>query len=875
MSKLDFRAINAAVLGQWHYLIKEWLPGGKFINDEYFVRNPMRDDRNANSFSVNAHSGQWFDFASGDKGGDPISLYAFLFCGGDNLEAARQLADRFGISPLPAPTNAKPTKQAKWVNAQAPDDPPKPPAAHYYRGQPDAVYTYLSQQGQPLGYVCRFTKSEGGKETIPLTWCQEVDTGQEGWHWKAFAEPRPLYGLDKLAARPEASVLLVEGEKCADAAAVELPDWVCMTWPGGSKAVKKADWLALRGRKVILWPDCDALADKDGKLYPEVKQPGVAAMAAIADQLLALGCNVSWLRIPKPGEKPSGWDVADAIADGLRGADLAAYVRDKAVVYAKKSPPISPPRASESSKKTRENLEVIIDQTDGLEELTGSVRQLVLDANVTLPVRDFILGKLAKKAGVSKWSLLPKKGNGGGDGGDGGELVDRIDELNQRHAIVPMGGRILILNRDYDPVLKKNYFSFSSRPDFELRYCNQKVWLHGEDRGIGQVWIDHPQRRQYEGMAFTPEKQINNFINLWQGWGVKPEGGSCDLFLAFIGEVICAGDDSLFDYVTRWCAHLVQRPRELPETALVLRGKEGAGKNQFMRVLGHMVGAEHYLLLTSMGQVTGRFSGHMANALLVFCNEAVWGGDKSAQGVLKSMITDNVQPVEYKGRDICMVANYKRVVMASNEDWVVPRGANDRHYVIIDVDNGRVGDFAFWERLTAEIRHGCASAFMRYLRAVDLTDWHPRMLPAHLKERGWDLKIRGGGSVVQWWFDVLDDGWLEKTTKEYAGNEDHNWPSYILKEAVHDHYIAWATKRRVSHIESSTVIGKHLAKWGVKACRLRDANSVRQPHYVLPTLDVARKKFTEVFGIPDKVLVNDEENQEVYEGDFEGATINQ
>jgi hypothetical protein len=842
--KLDFKAINAAAVAQLPQLLAEWLPDGKQNGKEYFARNPQRDDRTANSFSVNIHSGVWHDFASGDKGGDPISLYAFLFFSGDNVAAARELGGRFGVAPLPDMSKPK----SDWVNAQVPPDPPRPPAEHFYRHKPDVVYTYRDQAARPIGYVYRFKNSEGGKETIPLTWCQERGTGREGWHWKAFAEPRPLYGLDRLAAKPTATVLVVEGEKCADAAAAELPELACISWPGGGKAVAKADWAALEGRKVVLWPDCDALADKDGGLLPETQQPGIQAMRKVAVKLQKLGCTLWWVDIPKPGEKPSGWDVADAIEDGLRGADLAAWLREKAKPYdAKNAAPDAAPHGATGAAKKRQDLAGIIDKTEDFEELTVTVANLVKSAGLAKPALEQLLAKIAKKANVPKWTLATK---GGGDGGDDDLIAnEQIDALNNRHAIVPIGGRILILNRDYDPVLKKNYFTFSGRHDFELRYCNRTVYRRGEPKGIGEVWVNHPDRAQYEGIQFQPGDESNGFLNLWQGWGVEPNRGSCDRFLEFIGETICAGDDALFEYILKWCAHLVQRPQELPETALVLRGKEGAGKNRFASVLGQIVGGEHYLLLTSMGQVSGRFSGHLANALLVFCNEAVWGGDKSAQGVLKSMITDEVQPVEYKGRDITMVANFKRLLMASNEDWVVPRGANDRHYVIVDVDDGRIGDFAYWRALHEEIDNGGAAAFMRHLLDVDITGWHPRVKPPHIMERGWDLKIRGGGSVVQWWFDVLDRGWI--------GHDEDIWPiENILTETVQDSYIAWATKHKVSHIESKTVLGAQLAKWGIESRQLRVGGSKRKRFYILQALEDARESFSVAFGIPQKVLLD-------------------
>ena len=67
----------------------------------------------------------------------------------------------------------------------------------------------------------------------------------------------PLFGAEQLSLRPDAPVLLVEGEKTAEGAARCLPDAVACTWPGGVKAVGKVDWKILADRDVVLWPDND------------------------------------------------------------------------------------------------------------------------------------------------------------------------------------------------------------------------------------------------------------------------------------------------------------------------------------------------------------------------------------------------------------------------------------------------------------------------------------------------------------------------------------------------------------------------------------------------------------------------------------------
>jgi hypothetical protein len=123
----------------------------------------------------------------------------------------------------------------------------------------------------------------------------------------------------------------VEGEKCADAAEAvlrteeALGPLHAMTWPGGAKAIEKVDWTPLAGRSVVLWPDCDAQTAsatqarkfdvEEGALLPEAEQPGVKAMERIAQLLeqLVPPAKVRMVKIPAPGEKPGGWDVADDV----------------------------------------------------------------------------------------------------------------------------------------------------------------------------------------------------------------------------------------------------------------------------------------------------------------------------------------------------------------------------------------------------------------------------------------------------------------------------------------------------------------------------------------------------------------------------------
>jgi hypothetical protein len=94
--RVDFAVVNAAALGALPTLLARWLPDGHQVGVEWVARNPRRADRRPGSFKVNIRTGRWADFATGNRGGDPISLAAYL-SGLSQVDAARQLGQALGV----------------------------------------------------------------------------------------------------------------------------------------------------------------------------------------------------------------------------------------------------------------------------------------------------------------------------------------------------------------------------------------------------------------------------------------------------------------------------------------------------------------------------------------------------------------------------------------------------------------------------------------------------------------------------------------------------------------------------------------------------------------------------------------------------------
>lgn len=289
----DFDNLRRELLIQARILLPQWLPSGKWEGDEWVALNPVRGDKSLGSFKVNSKTGNYADYATGDRGTNLLDLYAFIH--------SVSVVDAFNqwTGTAPKATTTLPTQPPKETKDKPQPILPSAPAPLdlINSKRPAMVHEYRTVDDQLLGYILRIEKPNGDKIPLPLFYFEDG-----GWQTKGFTgkTKRPLYGVEKLAKYPAAKVLLVEGEKCADVGSrLLLPEkWVVLSWLGGTAPAKtkKIDLKPLQGRTVYLWPDND--------------QVGHEAMLNISTVIKATCLK------PLEG-KPQGWDIADATDDEL------------------------------------------------------------------------------------------------------------------------------------------------------------------------------------------------------------------------------------------------------------------------------------------------------------------------------------------------------------------------------------------------------------------------------------------------------------------------------------------------------------------------------------------------------------------------------
>lgn len=411
----------------------------------------------------------------------------------------------------------------------------------------------------------------------------------------------------------------------------------------------------------------------------------------------------------------------------------------------------------------------------------------------------------------------------------------KIEEMNDKHAVVMVGGRCCILNFGLHPIWGYRDISLSQVHDLELRYKNQKVSTGSKPVNKITYWLTHPLRREYDGIIFEPGLEIPNYFNFWQGFSVVAKKGDCSLFLDHVFNNIASGNKEHYEYIIAFLADIVQRPRHKPGVSLVLCGKQGVGKGIFCTEFGKLFG-QHFVHIQHSRHLIGNFNAHLKDSLVVFCDEAFWAGDKASEGALKAMVTEDKIPIEYKGKDVLYVSNYIHLFIASNNAWIVPAGLEERRFFILPVGEEHIQDHNYFSRIQIQMDNGGREALLDMLLNFDLTNYNLRKIPktSALMEN----KIYSMSAVEKFWLERLQTGKLSRFQE--------GWPNLIESKVLHDEFIEFSKCIGFTRKASETELGLGLKKLvpGIRISQKRN-NGKRRQYFIIPDLKICREAFEE------------------------------
>jgi len=380
--------------------------------------------------------------------------------------------------------------------------------------------------------------------------------------------------------------------------------------------------------------------------------------------------------------------------------------------------------------------------------------------------------------------------------------------------------------------------------------ANQTVILNGKSVKLSTLWINWPRRRTYNGYVFDPALPPLSAVasgngegldlNLWPGFATTPAlGGSCERFLEHLRCGVANGDETSYRWALQWLAAIVQHPERRPGTALVLRGRQGTGKTVVGMVMRRLLGRELHLLLAQPEAVTGRFNAQHEGKLLLQAEEAFFAGNKQQVGALKHLITSEVVSIERKGVDPVVLPNYARLLVTSNERWVIPAGESERRFTVLDVSDEHAHDSVYHSAMHKELEAGGYARLMYYLLNEVVIDWDFIGRPlANAALR--DQQIESLDAEYQWWLGVLTAGCLPG---DVAGTGCSPCASL---------YESYASAVRSAYNRpNNTKLGRFIRSMGASTVRPA-GDGKRDRQYQLPPLHEARARFASRFAVaPD------------------------
>ena len=234
-------------------------------------------------------------------------------------------------------------------------------------------------------------------------------------------------------------------------------------------------------------------------------------------------------------------------------------------------------------------------------------------------------------------------------------------------------------------------------------------------------------------------------------------------FLTHVHDIICDGNDDLYNYLLNWYSSILQRPSFKTETALVVLGKQGSGKNKFFTdVLCKLMVPYVNENLTNMDDIIGKFNAALENRKLIICNElqSIDVNKFLNSDALKSVITDKQMNINQKNQPVRIQENVVNLILVSNNMAPIKIEHGDRRYVVFRTSDAKCKDFEYFENLAETFDEEFYQHLFTFFFSRDITKVNLRKIP-HTQAKE-DIVEASKNSVELF----IDDNWrfIEKKT---------------------------------------------------------------------------------------------------------------
>ena len=335
-----------------------------------------------------------------------------------------------------------------------------------------------------------------------------------------------------------------------------------------------------------------------------------------------------------------------------------------------------------------------------------------------------------------------------------------IEDLSRVIRFVESNNLMFII-KTYDIHNEKYVISYMTNTNMKEMLKMIKLWKD-ESKTITayDAFINYKSKLTVKGVRFYNENNKDIF-SIFQGYKYNVvENINIDLisnFLNLIHEVIADNNDEIYNYLLNWISYIIQHPGKKTETAIVLKGLQGIGKNTFTDILSEMLSGYSENNINQIGELTGNFNSVVESKMLLVLNELKnVGEDRLANfDTLKSIITDKTIRINEKNQPRRTSENVANLIFITNNSYPVKIESGDRRYVVLACNGKYKNNHDYWNNLYNNLNEEFYSNLTTFFIKRDISEFNPRIIP--LTEAKQDLIEASRNPVDVWICDNYND----------------------------------------------------------------------------------------------------------------------
>lgn len=254
-----------------------------------------------------------------------------------------------------------------------------------------------------------------------------------------------------------------------------------------------------------------------------------------------------------------------------------------------------------------------------------------------------------------------------------------------------------------------------------------------------RTWLAAPDRKMLmiEDLLFEPGMDLPaGRINLFDGLELQPLPCSeADVapMLDLLRHLCSASGDTpdeceeVMHWVLRWCALPLQRVGTKMQTAIVMHGPQGTGKNLFWDTWRDLFG--RYGITVGQTELEDKFNDWLSQKLAIVGDEVVSRQEMyHNKNRLKLVVTQGAKfPIRAPHMSTRWESNHANVVFLSNEGQPLALEERDRRYMVVYTP--LAADQALYDRVKRFLDADGARKWLHYLQSYPLDGFDPHTKP--------------------------------------------------------------------------------------------------------------------------------------------------